>query len=61
MEGRLPSKLQKQKARGAGRTMNECKLRGPKIDGADHTEGLVIVIAGGSKAVTTWGLSLSIP
>ena len=35
MEGRLPSKLQKQKARGAGRTMNECKLRGP-IDGADH-------------------------
>ena len=21
--------------------MNECKLRGPKIDGADHTEGLL--------------------
>ena len=58
-EGKLPSKLPKQKGLGSKTNNGQYKLCDPKIDGIDNIEGLIIV--GGCKAMATWGLSLSIP
>ena len=41
--------------------MDEYKLRDLKFDGTNNTERLWYRNNGGSKAMTTWGLSLRIP